>query len=198
MEKITEISERLAEIINSAGTTPNNFAKLLGYTRSQTIYDILNGKSSPSCDFFKRYIHSEFSEIYSLEWLITGEGKMSTTMIDKLSPDEQSEAVERVTHGVTISDIKAKHSAETILFDTLLTNSTNHNGQLDKLVKRNLKLERENSVLKDKAALCETYYSDIKKQAEEIGGLKERIRQLESSGGQSVSDADSETVAHAV
>ena len=163
MEKITEISERLAEIINSAGTTPNNFAKLLGYTRSQTIYDILNGKSSPSCDFFKRYIHSEFSEIYSLEWLITGEGKMSTTMIDKLSPDEQSEAVERVTHGVTISDIKAKHSAETILFDTLLTNSTNHNGQLDKLVKRNLKLERENSVLKDKAALCETYYSDIKK-----------------------------------
>ena len=38
----------------------------------------------------------------------------------------------------------------------------------------------------------------IRQQAQEIGQLKERIAQLESSGGQSVSDADSETVAHAV
>lgn len=38
----------------------------------------------------------------------------------------------------------------------------------------------------------------IRKQAQEIGQLKERIAQLESSGGQSASDADSETVAHAV
>jgi hypothetical protein len=38
----------------------------------------------------------------------------------------------------------------------------------------------------------------IKQQAQEIGQLKERIAQLESSGGQSASDADSETVAHAV
>jgi poly(3-hydroxybutyrate) depolymerase len=38
----------------------------------------------------------------------------------------------------------------------------------------------------------------IRQQAQEIGQLKERITQLESSGGQSASDADSETVAHAV
>lgn len=38
----------------------------------------------------------------------------------------------------------------------------------------------------------------IRQQAQEIGQLKERISQLESSGGQSASDADSETVAHAV
>lgn len=38
----------------------------------------------------------------------------------------------------------------------------------------------------------------IRQQAQEIGQLKERIAQLESSGGQSASDADSETVAHAV
>lgn len=196
MEKITEISERLAEIINSAGTTPNNFAKLLGYTRSQTIYDILNGKSSPSCDFFKRYIHSEFSEIYSLEWLITGEGSFSTPLIDKLTPDEQSEAIDRVTHGETISDIKARYSAEALLLDTLL--NTEKKDVAGTLARKNVKLERENSVLKDKVSLCERYYTEIKAQAEEIGRLKERISQLESSVGQSVSDADSETIAHAV
>lgn len=38
----------------------------------------------------------------------------------------------------------------------------------------------------------------IRQQAQEIGQLKERIAQLENSGGQSASDADSETVAHAV
>ena len=38
----------------------------------------------------------------------------------------------------------------------------------------------------------------IRQQAQEIGQLKERFAQLESSGGQSASDADSETVAHAV
>lgn len=38
----------------------------------------------------------------------------------------------------------------------------------------------------------------IRQQAQEIGQLKERVAQLESSGGQSASDADSETVAHAV
>ena len=38
----------------------------------------------------------------------------------------------------------------------------------------------------------------IRQQAQEIGQLKERIAQLESSGGQSASDADSETVARAV
>lgn len=38
----------------------------------------------------------------------------------------------------------------------------------------------------------------IRQQAQEIGQLKERIAQLENSGGQNVSDADSETVARAV
>ena len=39
---------------------------------------------------------------------------------------------------------------------------------------------------------------EIKEQAEEIGQLKERIRQLESERGANDSDADSETVARAV
>lgn len=74
--KNTEISARLAEMLENAGLTANSFAAKLEYPRSQTIYDILNGKSAPSCDFFRRFLLSEYSEIYDIDWLITGEGSM--------------------------------------------------------------------------------------------------------------------------
>lgn len=69
----SEISERLATIISSEGLTPNAFAKRLGYKRAQTIYDIINGKSSPSCEFFVRFITAGFSVKWQIEWLINGD-----------------------------------------------------------------------------------------------------------------------------
>lgn len=63
-------------MLENAGLTANSFAAKLEYPRSQTIYDILNGKSAPSCDFFRRFLLSEYSEIYNIDWLITGEGCM--------------------------------------------------------------------------------------------------------------------------
>ena len=52
--KNAEISARIDEIICILHTNPNKFANALGYSRAQTIYDILEGKSAPSYDFFKR------------------------------------------------------------------------------------------------------------------------------------------------
>ena len=75
-EKISEISARITKILAETGVTSNNFAQKLGYTRSQTIYDIVNGKSAPSYDFFNRFASSEFSEIINLDWLLTGRGEM--------------------------------------------------------------------------------------------------------------------------
>lgn len=74
MNKNTEISERILQLIEKLNVTQNEFAKKLGYTRSQTIYDITNGKSSPSFDFFNRLLNSEYSVIIDLNWLITGKG----------------------------------------------------------------------------------------------------------------------------
>lgn len=76
MGKNTEISERISEMLEKLGSNPNNFAKSLEYKRSQTIYDIINGKSAPSYDFFKRFQYSEYSEIINLNWLLTGRGEM--------------------------------------------------------------------------------------------------------------------------
>ena len=74
--KNTEISARVAEMINKLGISPNSFAKELGYSRAQTLYDIMNGKSAPSYDFFKKVAIAEISAKVNIEWLLTGEGEM--------------------------------------------------------------------------------------------------------------------------
>lgn len=73
-EKNTEISARIDELISILHTNPNKFANALGYSRAQTIYDILAGKSAPSYDFFKRFVTSGYSAFINIRWLLTGEG----------------------------------------------------------------------------------------------------------------------------
>jgi len=75
LNKNAEISERISQVIDYYKINKNEFAKKLNYDRSQTIYDIINGKSAPSFDFFNRLLNSEFSDI-NTDWLITGKGKM--------------------------------------------------------------------------------------------------------------------------
>lgn len=74
-EKNAEISARIGEVVRILGETPNSFALRLGYKRAQTLYDILNGKSAPSYDFFRKFALSEYSETISLMWLLTGKGE---------------------------------------------------------------------------------------------------------------------------
>lgn len=75
-KKNTEISELITQVIDFYKTNGNNFAKTLGYNRSQAIYDMLSGKAKPSFEFFNKFVLSEYSESISTDWLITGEGEM--------------------------------------------------------------------------------------------------------------------------
>ena len=74
--KNTEISERISKLIEALGIKPNAFALALGYNRSQTIYDIVKGKSAPSFDFFNKLAMSEYSEILNMDWVLTGRGEI--------------------------------------------------------------------------------------------------------------------------
>jgi phage repressor protein C with HTH and peptisase S24 domain len=76
LKESTEVSERLSQVIDFLGSNPNEFANKLGYNRSQAVYDMLNGKSKPSFDFFQKLLNSEYSETVDLEWLVTGRGDM--------------------------------------------------------------------------------------------------------------------------
>ena len=78
-KKNTEISDRISALIEALGINPNAFAVALGYRRSQTIYDILNGKCAPSFDFFNKLANSEFAGRIDLGWVITGRGDLLRT-----------------------------------------------------------------------------------------------------------------------
>ena len=82
--KNTEISERVSKLIEALGIKPNAFALALGYNRSQTIYDIVNGKSAPSFDFFNKLAMSEYSEVLNIDWVLTGRGEILLTKTPKI------------------------------------------------------------------------------------------------------------------
>ncbi|NLN33836.1 MAG: transcriptional regulator [Flavobacteriaceae bacterium] len=98
MKNNTGISERILRMIDFLGVSKNDFANKLGYNRSQAIYDITSGKSKPSFDFFERLSNSEYSEIFSLDWIISEKGEMLKRNIKNLPP------YETVTNTVTFSD----------------------------------------------------------------------------------------------
>ncbi len=94
---MTKISDRVKIIIENEKVTINKFSQNLGYDRSQTIHDIINSKSNPSYDFFYKFAKSEYSEIYDLYWLITGEGSMhkaDTTVMSDTAPPDRDEIIQ--------------------------------------------------------------------------------------------------------
>lgn len=111
-EKNAEISARIAEIIERVGENPNSFAKCLGYSRAQTIYDILNGKSAPSYDFFKRFANTEISAKINLRWLLTGKGDVLKTKCSSVQQEEHlSPIFEKI---IATKDFTMREQAEEI------------------------------------------------------------------------------------
>jgi transcriptional regulator with XRE-family HTH domain len=92
---MTKISERVKIIVDNESVTIAKFSQNLGYERSQTIHDIVNGKSNPSYDFFYKFVKSEYSATYDLYWLITGEGSMYRTpgVMNEAPPPDRDEVV---------------------------------------------------------------------------------------------------------
>lgn len=170
-EKNAEISARIDEIICILHTNPNKFANALGYSRAQTIYDILEGKSAPSYDFFKRFTMSGYSVFINLRWLLSGEGNPiveeryleSDLPIIKgeMTPEEAAQK---------LKEIKAKKQQP-------ITNNQ------DPIINRILEsMDKKDAI--------------IKEQAEEIGQLRERIAQLQREKGKNASDAQTSDIAN--
>ena len=107
-KNITDISARIAEIIEKGGYNPNSFAKELGYNRAQTIYDLISSKCAPSYDFFKRLAMSDISATLDLRWLIAGKASIQqetkdkelTYLIDKII--EQAEEIGKLRHQLSL------------------------------------------------------------------------------------------------
>lgn len=111
MKENTEISERIGLIIDYLDVSKNDFAKSLGYNRSQAIYDIVNGKAKPSYDFFSKFMDSEYSETFNLDWIVTGKGEFLKRKV------EDSLYNDSITKSITFSD-KTK-STENVILDNM-------------------------------------------------------------------------------
>jgi hypothetical protein len=72
----TTISERILTMTKYLNISVNDFAKQLGYNRSQVLYDIMHLKSKPSFSFFEKLNDSAYADTFSMEWLINGNGEM--------------------------------------------------------------------------------------------------------------------------
>lgn len=73
MQKNTEFSARLGQLIESQGVSKNKFASLLGYERAQVVYDALN-KGIVGFDLIKSI--ADLSANINISWLLTGKGEM--------------------------------------------------------------------------------------------------------------------------
>lgn len=140
--KTAEISERIAKILQYTGDTRNGFAIKLGYERAQTIYDIMNMKSAPSYDFFRRFSISEYSDIIDLKWLLSGEG-------DMLRNNEES------IRGVTSDATNIPSAEETIIY---------------KMYKD--EKEEKERLMKEKDLKIDQLQSELRQQSAELAALK--------------------------
>ncbi len=172
-EKIAEISARIDTIIECCATTPNNFAKILGYSRAQTVYDIQNRKCAPSYDFFNRFADSEYSAIINLRWLLNGEGEMWTDFMRRLTHEDQIIVVNNVNHGISVSSYQVATEVDIAVNRYTLT-----------------ELQKENGELRTRAKLADKYYKTTLEQAKQIGKLEARIEDLEQRLGKTAGDAN--------
>ncbi|MES2627832.1 MAG: helix-turn-helix transcriptional regulator, partial [Bacteroidota bacterium] len=67
------ISDRIAALLKDKQLSAIELSKVIQVQRS-TLSHILSGRNKPSIDLLERF-HTAFEDL-SLEWLITGKGKM--------------------------------------------------------------------------------------------------------------------------
>ena len=115
--KSTDISARIAEILDYINESKNSFALKLGYERAQTVYDIINGKSAPSYDFFKKFQLSEYSDIINIDWLLIGRGSMlkseGVTLMGEQVPtvvDEKRPEIQILHHPKVVDKVITQQS----------------------------------------------------------------------------------------
>lgn len=71
--KYNDYSQRFELIISELNLSPLGFSKVLGYSRADKIYNVLNAKNKPSFDILAD-ITRKFEKI-NVEWLLTGNGE---------------------------------------------------------------------------------------------------------------------------
>lgn len=195
-EKNAEISARIRKVIDDLHISPNAFALKLNYKRGQTIYDILNEKCAPSYDFFNRFMLSEFSETYSMDWLLTGRGSMYLPHIGTALELGEKNILQQIVKGSDKQIVYATDFQSSALLKAFeqIGEQLSSMSDMTNTVKEIAKLNGE---LASKAVLCDSYLEKIVSQAEEIGQLRGQIEQLKNRLQKNADAVNIDTTANA-
>lgn len=160
MIKNTDISERIEKMLLYLNINRNNFAQNIGYERSQTLYDIISGKSKPSYDFFLKFLNSEYSELIDINWLITGNGNM-------IKENKINSSI------LNTGTIKGNNNiSNTGNIDSIVSEAQGQYSNTASLLEENTRLKK---IIEEKEALLRLKEEIIKSKEEIIELLKEKL-----------------------
>lgn len=107
MKTEKELENRFKILLDTLSLTPNAFAKELGYSRSEKIYNFYNGKYNPSFEVL--YDITKKFEGVNLNWLVGGQGNMFLTNDESKYLRSDNELIE--TQRELIIQLKARISS---------------------------------------------------------------------------------------
>ena len=110
--------ETINAILLQENITASQLAKDIGLSRPQAVYDILNGKVLKVSARMANLIHTA-KPMYSIDWLLTGEGNMlnsdiSASSIRTEKPNEQVDSLTVINRLIEINAQKDVEIRETI------------------------------------------------------------------------------------
>ena len=105
--------ETINAILLQENITGAQLAKDIGLSRPQAVYDIINGKVLKVSSRMANLIHSA-KPMYSLDWLLTGEGNMLNADISAatIKTEKPNEQVDSLTVINRLIEINAQKDAE--------------------------------------------------------------------------------------
>lgn len=117
MKTEKELENRFKILLDTLSLTPNAFAKELGYSRSEKIYNFYNGKYNPSFEVL--YDITKKFERVNLNWLVGGQGEMfsSNDEFKNSQPDNELIEIQReliIQLKARIADLEEKLNRPTI------------------------------------------------------------------------------------
>jgi peptidoglycan hydrolase CwlO-like protein len=110
-----KFNERILLIIEKEKLTVPILSKKLGYPRTQTVYNVINGKVFPSFDFLFRLFSSKMFDKYDPVWLITGKGNMLKKEEYLISDEKTVEKVQEATTNYESKTDKMEKRVEQLL-----------------------------------------------------------------------------------
>lgn len=107
---LSEMKERIEEIMQLIGTNPSQFAKIIGIKQA-SLSHILTGRNKPSLDVVMK-INQAFPYL-NLDWLLYGKGEIGSTEYQTSESETPADGDENADTTEDSMELNARYAADT-------------------------------------------------------------------------------------